>query len=89
MRRRWLTRAAVTVGLGMIVWVALSMAGQAEADDGTGPAQVASDCSHGGPYQDQDVWVFDTTKVTLGDSGEGKPGDAGGANRVRRARATG
>jgi LPXTG-motif cell wall-anchored protein len=39
------------------------MTAQAEADDGISPEQVATDCTHGGPYKDQDVWVFDTTKV--------------------------
>src|SRR6185369_11346595 len=62
-RRRWLTRTALTVALGLIAWVAISMTAQAEADDGISPEQVATDCTHGGPYKDQDVWVFDTTKV--------------------------
>lgn len=63
MRRRWLTRTALTVALGLIAWIAISMSAQAEADGGISPAQVATDCTHGGPYKDQDVWVFDTTRA--------------------------
>ena len=64
MRRRWLARTTLTVGLGLIIWVAISLTAQAEADDGISPGEVANDCTHGGPYRDQDVWVFDTTKVS-------------------------
>src|SRR5262245_9144066 len=72
-RRRWLTRTALTVGMGLIIWVAISMTAQAEADDGISPAQVATDCTHGGPYKDQDVWVFDTTKATPSDATNANP----------------
>jgi LPXTG-motif cell wall-anchored protein len=51
----------------LIGWIAISMTAQAEADDGISPEQVAADCTHGGPYKDQDVWVFDTTKVARPD----------------------
>ena len=68
MRRRWLTRTALTVALGLIAWIAISLTAQAEADDGISPAQVATDCTHGGPYKDQDVWVFDTTNAAKPDT---------------------
>jgi LPXTG-motif cell wall-anchored protein len=89
-RRRWLTRTALTVGLGLIAWVAISLTAQAEADDGISPTQVATDCTHGGPYKDQDVWVFDTTKARQsnktshteqagqGDTTQTAPGDTTG-----------
>jgi LPXTG-motif cell wall-anchored protein len=64
-RRRWLARAVLTVALGFGVWVALSMTSQAWAD-GTSPAQVPTNCDHGGPYADLDVWTFaDTNNAKL------------------------
>jgi LPXTG-motif cell wall-anchored protein len=48
--------------------MAISLTAQAEADDGISPTQVATDCTHGGPYKDQDVWVFDTTKAARTDA---------------------
>jgi LPXTG-motif cell wall-anchored protein len=78
-RRRWLTRTALTVALGLIAWVAISLTAQAEADEGISPTQVATDCSHGGPYKDHDVWVFDTTKArprdSTTDTTKARPGD--------------
>ena len=97
MRGRWLARAPLTISLGIIVWVGLSLAQEAAADnttgqgtgqagqgsgqtadrvtgpvaDTTGPeghnagphstvtaGQLRTDCDHGGPYLDEDVWVF-------------------------------
>jgi LPXTG-motif cell wall-anchored protein len=63
-RRRWLARAVITAALGFVVWVALSMTSEAWADAGASPAQVPTNCDHGGPYPDQDVWSFAGTKDT-------------------------
>ena len=63
MRRRWLARTTLAVALGVVIWALLSLSQEAAADN-DGPAvkisatQVPTECDHGGPYRDQDVWIF-------------------------------
>jgi LPXTG-motif cell wall-anchored protein len=79
-RRRWLTRTALTVALGLIAWIAISMTAQAEADDEISQARVATDCTHGGPYKDQDVWVFDMTRAARIDMAQASQTDTTSAS---------
>jgi LPXTG-motif cell wall-anchored protein len=69
MRRRWLARALIVVGAAMAVVAGIGGAQAAFADGGISvqgslpttadPGAIATACDlTGGPYLDQDVWVF-------------------------------
>jgi LPXTG-motif cell wall-anchored protein len=60
-RRRWLARTTLAVALGIVIWAIMSLSQEAAAgaDPPITAAQVTTDCDHGGPYPDQDVWIFE------------------------------
>ena len=61
MRRGWLARTTLAVALGIIIWILLPQDAAADDNDPVPKitaSEVTTECDHGGPYPDRDVWIF-------------------------------